>query len=508
MKTISIFSYLVFVLLIISINNQIKWDFHVEDIEETINNKNISSNLRSMFEIPTENELEFKTVINACLGTKPQCFNLGVQTNTFYIWVRSSTSKEKDDKTNSFDFSKSTTLQRNNKYFQKRLFGRRITGFEARDILTINGKDYSKINFLILESSESFRIMDGLIGLGYTPNSDERKFSIILQLFENGVIPHKVFSQKYFTQEKGQLTIGEIPKYIVKDYTHYGRCSALDKIINGKKYKNNNWECKIDLIYFGNDEKNIISIPGNDNNNNEQRMSFLSYRKRSFVPIEIFEKIGKIYLKKEIKDGKCIIKHELRYSFYECDEDIIAQNITFVFGDWEFMVDSKDLFVKKKEGNKKEFILYHKDNFEVFLLGRSILKGFEMVYDYANKQIGFYHESVRYKGKQKVTPPKIFEFLEDEEEFQPKTVRDGHQIIPEAKPEEVRIKNTEEVQESFIYQITDVIKNILSILILIVVLIISIAIIIYSRKYAKKEKVKKAVKYLQEEMVVKEFSEK
>ena len=344
MKTISRFFYLVCIILMISINSQIIWDFHVEDKE--INYNNINSNLRSTFEIPTENELEFKTVINACLGTKPQCFNLGVQTNTFYIWVRSSTSKEKDNKTNSFDFSKSTTLQRNNKYFQKRLFGRRITGFEAKDVLTINGKDYSKINFLILESSESFRIMDGLIGLGYTPNSDERKFSIILQLFENGVIPHKVFSQKYFTEQKGQLTIGEIPKYIVKDYTHYGRCSALDKIVDGKKYKNNNWECKIDLIYFGNDEKNIISIPGN--NDNEQRMSFLSYRKRSFVPLDIFEQIGKTYLKKEIKDNKCIVKHELRYSFYECDENINIQNITFVFGDWEFMVDSKDLFVKKK----------------------------------------------------------------------------------------------------------------------------------------------------------------
>ena len=505
MKTISRFFYLVCIILMISINSQIIWDFHVEDKE--INYNNINSNLRSTFEIPTENELEFKTVINACLGTKPQCFNLGVQTNTFYIWVRSSTSKEKDDKTNSFDFSKSTTLQRNNKYFQKRLFGRRITGFEAKDVLTINGKDYSKINFLILESSESFRIMDGLIGLGYTPNSDERKFSIILQLFENGVIPHKVFSQKYFTERKGQLTIGEIPKYIVKDYTHYGRCSALDKIVDGKKYKNNNWECKIDLIYFGNDEKNIISIPGN--NDNEQRMSFLSYRKRSFVPLDIFEQIGKTYLKKEIKDNKCIVKHELRYSFYECDENINIQNITFVFGDWEFMVDSKDLFVKKKEGDKKELILYHKDNFEVFLLGRSILKGFEMVYDYANKQIGFYHESVRYRGNQKVVPPKIYEFLEDEEEFQPKTVKEEeHQLYPEAKPEEVRIKNTEDVQESFIYQITDVIKNILSILIIIVVLIIALAIIIYSRKYTTKKKVKKAVKYLQEEMVTKESSEK
>lgn len=505
MKTLFLNFYLTFILLIVSTTSQIIWDFHVEDIEENINNRKLNSNLRSTFEVPTENELDFKTVINACLGTKPQCFNLGVQTNTFYIWVRSSTSKEKDEKTNSFDFSKSTTLQRNNNYFQKRIFGRRITGFEARDILSISGKEYSKINFLIVESSESFRIMDGLIGLGYTPNSNERKFSIILQLFENGVIPHKVFSQKYFTEKTGQLTIGEIPKYIVKDYTHYGRCSALDKIVNGKKFKNNNWECKIDSIYYGNDEKNVISIPGNADN--EQRMSFLSYRKRSFVPLEIFDQIGKTYLKKEIKEGKCVVKHELRYSFYECDENTNIQNITFVFGDWEFMVDSKNLLVKKKEGDKKEFILYHKDNFEVFLLGRSILKGFEMVYDYANKQIGFYHESVKYKGKQKVTPPKIFEFLEDEEDFQPITLRDGHQILPETKPEEVKIKNTEDVEESFIYQITDVIKNILSILILVVVIIIASAIIIYSRKYSNKKKVKKAVKYLQEEMVPKESSE-
>ena len=507
MKKTIIYIYSIFIILISlsTIISQIIWDFKVEDIEENeenLNNKNIDSNLRSTFEIPTENEMDFKTVINACLGTKPQCFDLGVQTNTFYIWVHSSDSKEKDEKTNLFDYKKSTTLQRNNKYIQKRLFGRRITGFEARDILTINGRDYSKINFLILESSGNLRFMDGFMGLGYTPNSDERKFSIIIQLFENGVIPHKVFSQKYFTEEKGQLTIGEIPKYIVEDYTHYGRCSALDKIIDGKRYKNNNWECKIDYIYYGNNVKNIIEMPGT-----EQRMSFLSYRKRSFIPWEVFEQIGKSYLKKEIKEGKCNVEHQLRYSFYECDNDTVVQNITFVFGDWEFMVDSKDLFVFRKGKERKEFILYHKDNFEVFLLGRSILKGFEMVYDYANKQIGFYHNTVIYKGNQKVEPPKIFEFLEDEEEFQPKTIKEGHQIIPETKPEEVKIKDREDVQESIIYQITDIIKNILSILILIVIVIIAISILMYSRKYARKEKVKKAVKYLQEEMVPKESQE-
>ena len=181
---------LILISLILSIKAQLKWNFEIEDSEEN-NIPTIDSNLRSTFEIPTENEMEFKTVINVCLGTKPQCFNLGVQTNTFYIWVHSFNSREtnSDSKINVFDYTKSTTIQRNNNFFKKILFGRRIIGFEARDILTINGKDYSKINFLILESSESLRMIDGFIGLGYTPNNDERKFSetsfsyFYLQLF-------------------------------------------------------------------------------------------------------------------------------------------------------------------------------------------------------------------------------------------------------------------------------------------------------------------------------------
>ena len=162
------------------------------------------------------------------------------------------------------------------------------------------------------------------------------------------------------------------------------------------------------------------------------------------------------------------------------------------------------MFRLKGNSGTKELNLYHKDNFEEFLLGRSLLKGFEMVYDYANKQIGFYHKTVNYKGKLKVTPPKIYQFLEEEDEFQPKTIKDRSTVLPKTNPEEVKIKGNQEVEESKIYMITDVIKNVLSILIIIVVIIIIVAIYIYSKKYVKKEKIKKAKKYLQEEMISQE----
>ena len=220
--------FIFFALLIAIINTQIIFDDNISELEEE--NNIYQSHLRKSLEIPTENEMEFKTVLDACLGTPPQCFKLGVQTNTFYIWVRSSNSREKNSQVKTFDITQSKTLQKNNQYFQRRIFGRKVTGFEARDILTINEKDYSKINFLVLETTDSLLGMEGFIGLGYTPNSKERKFSIIQQLFENGVIPHKVFTQKYFTEEKGQLTIGHIPKYILSDYIHYGRCTSLWKM--------------------------------------------------------------------------------------------------------------------------------------------------------------------------------------------------------------------------------------------------------------------------------------
>ena len=184
--------------------------------------------------------------------------------------------------------------------------------------------------------------------------------------------------------------------------------------------------------------------------------------------------------------------------YYECFDEIVVQNITFLFNGWEFTLTSEDLF--EKNDATKIFLLYYNRGSEEFSLAGPLLKKFEIVYDQANNQIGFYHESVKYKGNQKVTPPKIFEFLEDEEEYQPKIVENQHEIIPDGVPEEVRINNTADVPENRNYQTTNVIKYILYILILIVVIIIIFSLCIYSKKYDKNKKVKKTKKYLEEEM--------
>ena len=428
--------------LILQTSSQLKFNFIVKDIEpQSKININQNQNLRSNLELPMESEIDTKTIMHTCLGTPPQCFDLIIQTNSFYIMVPDAEVSSLLSQ-NKYFYSKSLTSVRTSHLITFDFYGEKFKGQEASDILTLDNKKLNRTNFLIISSAGKFSNEDGFIGLGYTPSNEEKKFSIIQQLYiglgytpsneekkfsiiqqlyENGVIPHKVFSQKYNDGYNGIITLGQIPKHIVDDYMHYGRCKALNKIRKGKEYKNNNWECYIDFINYGesNTQENIAN-PKNlikSFNSDNEEVLFLSYRKRSFIPNELFNKLGDTYLKKFINNKKCNIDEQGRYSFYECDSDVELEPLNFIFDSWEIRLESKQLFSeKKKANNKKEFIFYYKKKYEKILFGRSLLKELEMVYDYANKQIGFYGKNIKYIGKEKILPPKVFDFLFDDED--------------------------------------------------------------------------------------------
>ena len=501
------FSYFLIILSIISqISPKLTFNFTIkeEESKEREYTQQKSPNLlKSFIDAEIESDFFSKTVMNLCLGTNPQCFDVVVQTNSFYIMVSDFQSRAQESK-NKFDYTKSTTIIRNSRFITLNFFFQQIKGQEASDILTIGEKTLSRVNFLLISTSGKFNTDDGFIGLGYTPNNDEKKFSIIQQLFENGDISHKVFTQKYTDNYNGHITFGEIPKYIVEDYTHYGRCHALNKIKGKKEYKNNNWECYIDAMFYGdgNDTKknNIAKF---NKEEDKKEVLFLSYRKRTFLPKKIFESIGKTYLKDFIDGNKCAVREENRYTFYECDLDVKLERLNLVFDNWEIPIESEDLFEEPKEGrNKKEFIFYYKDRFERFLLGRSILKEFEMVYDYANKQIGFYHKNVRYIGKDKVLPPKVYDFLNDDKEFEEKKVDTPSSFLPETSPEETKENNYQPVVQDRTVHASTVFKVIFEILIIISGIILIGFLFIYGMRMRKKEKIKKSNLYLKKQRLM------
>jgi len=490
--------------LIIQTSSQLTFDFTVKDLDFPEKNTNLRSNL----ELPMNSEIDTKTVMNGCLGTPPQCFDLIIQTNSFYIMVPDSQapSLEADHE---YDYAKSLSLVRTSHLITFDFFGEKFKGQEASDILTLGDKKLNRTNFLIIYSFGKFRYEDGFIGLGYTPSNDERKFSIIQQLYENGVIPHKVFSQKYNDGYNGKITFGEIPKHIVGDYMHYGRYRNLNKIRKNKEYKNNNWECNIDFINYGENNESdnvkkaknvIISFIKEDQ---EESVLFLSYRKRSFLPNKLFNKFGDTYLKKFLDNNKCNIGEQDRYTYYECDEDVELEPLNFILDSWEIRLESKQLFSeKKKANNKKEFIFYYKKKYEKILFGRSILKELEMVYDYANKQIGFYHKNVTYIGKEKILPPKVFDFLYDDADFKEKNVKNPDTFLPDSQPDE-RIEKKYDTfkQESKTY-LSEILKVIFEILIIIMLIGLAAFLFIYGMKIKRKKMIKKANMHLKKQRLM------
>ena len=160
------------------------------------------------------------------------------------------------------------------------------------------------------------------------------------------------------------------------------------------------------------------------------------------------------------------------------------------------------MFKLNREGNLKELILYHKDNFEHFLLGRSILKGFEMVYDYANKQIGFYHKNVTYIGKEKILPPKVYDFLYDDNDFKEKNVKNPDSFLPDSQPDERVEKNYDTLEQGNKTYLSDILKVIFEILIILVSIGLAAFLFIYGMKIKRKNMIKKANMHLKKQRLM------
>ncbi len=174
-----------------------------------------------------------------------------------------------------------------------------------------------------------------------------------------------------------------------------------------------------------------------------------------------------------------------------------------VFDSWLIQIDSDKLFEAPRDSkNKKQFIFYYKKKFEKFLLGRSILKEFEMVYDYANKQIGFYHKNVRYIGKGKVLPPKVFDFLNDDKEFEETKAKGSTSLLPETKPEEVKEKKYDTLEQDKKFHLANVFKVLFEILIIMIGIVLIGFLFIYGMKMRKKDKIKKLNLYLKKQRLM------
>lgn len=355
---------------------------------------------------PVVTNTEDRACIKLCFGTPAQCFELEIHGSSFYMWMF-----DKDY----LEFPKTAFDPHQSKTFEKKkginvvmeyADDKNVYGYKVIDEIYLNDEQ-TKIfrgNFVLAQKSDSFTETVGLIGLGYTPKSYEEEFSFIEQLYNKGIISHKVFTQNFNSDLNGELSFGQIPKQIIEDSKHYGRCRALDWLRAGKKYKNNFWQCQVNGVYFG-DKYDPSKVKKLEDTN----VSFFSYRNNALVPLEFFEYLQNSYFKDLISQGKCERKKRKNLDLFACKEEVgytDGLEFTFVFGDWGMRIPFVKLFQYNKSSAQFEFILYHQDNYEKYTLGRPLVRNFVMVYDYHNSEIGFYdRDNVVYLGKGE--PPKV-----------------------------------------------------------------------------------------------------
>ena len=417
------------------ISSNLKFPFSIQKVKMI----KIEKPYLSFLQVPTlpviSNEEE-RMCLEMCFGTPPTCRKLVIHGQSFYSWVVDIYNTESGvPNERRFNLLNTSTIEVNRTQLTLTYEDEKyVTGYTGKDDITINNKKIFRQKFLITINSSVFSGYEGMIGLGYMANSFERGYSFIDQLYNNRIIPHKVFTQSFHTSDKGEISFGEIPKNIVNDYRNYGRCNAEDKIKDGVRYKNRKWECSITNGLI-NDNENL-PIEG------DKFVSFFSYRNRALVPSTFFNKLEITYFKDLINSKICERIKVKRYDVFQCNEiPSNAPSLTLIFGEWGMKLNKDNLFKKNEETNKYEFILYHKQNFEHFTLGRPIVRFFHMVYDYQNQQIGFYSTTnVVRIAKTDPEPPKVHEFTEDKQSKKDDDKKDNRKQ-KELTPEDILNKN-------------------------------------------------------------------
>ena len=428
------FNFLILSFVFISISSKsLKFPFHI--IPKSPENNEKKSNLKSLLEIdhiPVSTNSEDRMCLELCFGTPKICHLLTIHAQSFLMWVsdaRANFLSYKDKKQPKYDATKSTTGRYNQSMIEVILDSEKILRGNA-----VYDRIYTKDSFLfrgvflsVLDSNHYTG--EGMIGLGYRGSKYEERFSFINQLYFNGLIYHRVFTQYFENDKNGVITFGEIPEEIVTNYKKYGRCNALNIEKDGKIYKNRKWECELNGIYFGDvyDEKYVHWLE-------DTRTSFFSFRKRALVPKYVFDFFANTYFSSLIQKNYCERVLIGKYDTIKCYEEIIeGPKINLIFGDWTMSISVDKLFIYSKKSKSYEFIFYNKKNFDHWSLGRPVVRLFHMVYDYQNQEIGFYSQkNVNYINKiSDPEPPKIFEKLIDGGELVDENENNDPNLVPE-----------------------------------------------------------------------------
>ena len=348
-----------------------------------------SNNLRSLLyqNIDTSDNIYHILTTEFCIGNPSQCFKFAYDTGNQYLILGITNTKAKFSKLFSTSISetfKSTT----NSFFSIPYRYGIIQAREAADFLNLPNNLQAKymISFMISWNTTEKYEFEGILGLGNNypkkdeDNSFDERFSLIHNLYSNGVIDKKIFGHEYTSRNKGYLYLGEIPPSLGYNYF---KCTVAPFI----PYLNK-WHC----------ESRAIALSSG--------LNFTQYHSpyifdTAFVDIRgpFYEGNSILSEIKEISGEKCDfiteeIDEEHRYIKLVCDYDLNIgkiPDVIFYLKGFELRVKNFDMFRVILISGKKKYLskIVGDSRYTYWILGEPVLKNYNMIFSYEDNSVGF-----------------------------------------------------------------------------------------------------------------------
>ena len=254
-----------------------------------------------------------------------------------------------------------------------------LIGLEVKDTVTFpNGVSLNDFSFFILRS-KSITFHFSILSLSRTYN--DTKYSIIHQLYNEGVIGYKSFTLEYVETNQGVLYFGKYPRCNSK---HQFTCKAT-------LMKNAFWGCDLKMVVAGNGNKKYYF--------HNKYVSHFSASSQFIVPDEFILFLKETYFKSALSTNICKLSSLKRF---ECETKAIQQlgDLIFVFGTTGLLLHGNELW-KNINSIQSEFVMYGGYNVysgikNEWYIGTALLDKFTTTFDYEKDEITFYATKERF----------------------------------------------------------------------------------------------------------------
>jgi hypothetical protein len=358
-------------------------------------------------ELPLMNSIVDEMIVNLCLGTPPQCFNVLLDSGSFVLWVTNIYSEDTRDAFNKFDFKKSSTFFNTKDPYYIGYGTGEAEGFIANETISLGTAKLPNFNFILVDRESGHTDLDGILGLGYNYEdfrNGSEQFSLIDKLHSENLIKNKIYTQKYIDDKTGSMVIGDLPEEISNDMQNYGNCTLI-RMENQRR--NPWWQCEMTLLNYGETEKDVINV--------KQPALFDTGTNFIQAPYEFFIKLFENYLDHPSVKNQCILNAP-KGGFHSiiCNKSaniLSLPSLYFVFGDWALMMRPREMFKKFRDSTVRFIILSEPDSNE-WIIGQPLFKKFQIVFDKENHVIGFYgkKDKLKYTGGPLPQPGPEFDF--------------------------------------------------------------------------------------------------